>query len=262
MMIQVRSATQMATRHLFVAALGAVLALGFAMQASAQAPAQPRPAQPKPAQPAAPAPKPPAGAQGQQANPPDDAAAPQPQTQQAPAIATPWTKMCNQDPQVKKDVCLITQEIRAETGQFLASVAIREVQDDPKKTFIIAVPVGMMIQPGLRVVVDQQPPLNAKYALCFPNACYGDTDINAEFIGKMKKAQAMTVQALNQGGRTVSFTMALAGFGKAYDGPALDPKAVEDQRSKLQDEMQKRAEELRKKLTEQGQQGGATPPAK
>jgi hypothetical protein len=44
-------------------------------------------------------------------------------------------------------------------------------------------------------------------------------------------------------------------FAKAYDGPATDPKVFEEQQKKLQDELQKRAEEARKKL--EGQQ--ATP---
>lgn len=258
MMIEVRSTTRMAARHLFVAATAAVLALGFAFDADAQAPAQPRPAQPRPAQPAAP--KPPAGQTGQQAQPQGQQAqpaAPDAAQQKAlPAIATPWTKICGQDPQVKKDICLVTQEMRAETGQFLASVAVREVQDDPKKVFIVGVPVGMKLRPGLRVVIDQQPPINAQYDVCFPNACYSFLDINADMVTKMKKGQALTILTLNQAERQVPFTMALEGFGKAYDGPALDPKAVEEQRNKLQDEMQKRAEELRKKLTEQGQ-GGA-----
>ena len=42
---------------------------------------------------------------------------------------------------------------------------------------------------------------------------------------------------------------------KAYDGPPTDPKKFEEQQKQLQDELQKRAEEARKKL--EGQQ--ATP---
>lgn len=236
----------------------AVVALGGA----ALAQTQPQPAQPRPAQPAAPRPAQPRPAQQPAQPAQQQQAAPQqseqqPAAQQAPAISTPWTKVCNTDPQVNREICLISQEIRAETGQFLASVAVREVQNDPKKTFIIAVPIGMLLQPGVRVVIDQQPPISAKYAICFPNACYADMEINADQITKMKRGQQLMVQTLNQSGRTVSFTMALSGFGKAYDGPALDPKVVEDQQKKLQDEMQKRADELRKKLQEQGQAGAA-----
>jgi invasion protein IalB len=212
-----------------VAALGAALVvIGSSVGTLAQ--------QPK----AAPQQKAPAAAKG---TPPAEA-----QGQQAVAVPTPWTKICSTDPEAKKEICLTSQDIRAETGQFLASVAVREVQDDPKKQFIVAVPPGMQLQPGLRVVVDQTTPMPAKYSICFPNACYGDMDIDAEFVGKLKKGQALTIQTINQIGRTVNFTLALKDFGKAYDGPSIDPKVVEEQRLKLQEELQKKAEEARKKL--------------
>jgi invasion protein IalB len=171
-----------------------------------------------------------------------------PGTQQAVAIPSPWTKICNRDPAVNKEVCLVAQDIRAETGQFLASVAVREVEGEPKKQFIVAVPPGMQLQPGMRVVIDKNEPLPARYSICFPNACYGDMDIDTKFIDVMKKGQALTVQAINQVGRTVNFTLVLKDFAKAYDGPAVDPKEVEAQQQKLREGMQKQADEVLKKL--------------
>jgi len=56
----------------------------------------------------------------------------------------------------------------------------------------------------------------------------------------------------------------LAGFGKAFDGPPIDPKVLEEQQKKLQAELQKRAEEERKRLEASQQKPGtpnATPPA-
>ena len=142
----------------------------------------------------------------------------------------------------------MAQDIRAETGQFLASVAVREVESEPKKQFIIAVPPGMQLQPGMRVVIDKNEPLPARYSICFPNACYGDMDIDAKFVDTMKKGQALTVQAINQVGRTVNFTLVLKDFTKAYEGPPVDPKEVEEQQRKLREGMQKQADEVLKKL--------------
>lgn len=193
-----------------------------------------------------------APAPAQKAAPPAAKGAPAdqaaPQTQQAVAIPSPWTKICNRDPQANKEVCLVAQDIRAETGQFLASVAVREVESEPKKQFIIAVPPGMQLQPGMRVVIDKNEPLPARYSICFPNACYGDMDIDAKFVDTMKKGQALTVQAINQVGRTVNFTLVLKDFTKAYEGPPVDPKEVEEQQRKLREGMQKQADEVLKKL--------------
>ncbi len=49
--------------------------------------------------------------------------------------------------------------------------------------------------------------------------------------------------------------MPLAGFGKAFDGPPIDPAVLEQQQKQLQEQMQKQAEEMRKKL----EQGGGAP---
>jgi hypothetical protein len=52
----------------------------------------------------------------------------------------------------------------------------------------------------------------------------------------------------------------VAGFGRAFDGPAIDPKVLEEQQKKLQEELQKRAEEERKRL-EAAKSGQAPAPA-
>ena len=48
-----------------------------------------------------------------------------------------------------------------------------------------------------------------------------DTDL----IEKPKKGRSLAIQAFEKGGPT-SFTLPLAGFAKAYDGPATDPTGL------------------------------------
>lgn len=75
----------------------------------------------------------------------------------------------------------------------------------------------------------------------------------------MKKGEKITIIVKNQVNAEVTFTVPLAGFGKAFDGPAVDPKVLEEQQKKLQEELQKKAEEERKKL--EAQKSGAATPA-
>jgi hypothetical protein len=74
----------------------------------------------------------------------------------------------------------------------------------------------------------------------------------------MSKGQMMVVQAINMAGSAISFPLPLTDFAKAHDGPPTDPKVFEEQQKKLQQELQKRAEEARKKLQSQGGQAPAT----
>ena len=82
-----------------------------------------------------------------------------------------------------------------------------------------------------------------------------DYPVTDDMIGKMKKGQNIVIQAINMQGTPVSLPLPLNDFAKAYDGPATDPKAFEEQQRKLQEELQKKAEEARKKL--EGQQSQA-----
>jgi len=55
----------------------------------------------------------------------------------------------------------------------------------------------------------------------------------------------------NGSGQAISLVLPLTDFAKAYDGPPTDPQVFEQQQKKLQDELQRRAEEARKKLEAQ-----------
>jgi hypothetical protein len=90
-----------------------------------------------------------------------------------------------------------------------------------------------------------------------------DYQVTDDLIGKMKKGQNIIVQAINMQGTPISLPLPLNDFAKAYDGPPTDPKAFEEQQRKLQEELQKKADEARKKLEGQQSQApaGAVPAA-
>lgn len=171
----------------------------------------------------------------------------------APTPEAPWAKLCNPDPATGKELCLTIQEIRADTGQFIASATVRTIAGDAKKSLIAAVPPGMLLQPGLRVQIDAGEQQEMKYGICFPNACYGELEINDEFIGKLKAGGKLTLTTLNQQAKPVNFPMTLAGFTKAYDGAGLDTAALQQRENELQDALKRRAESARQKLIEQQQ---------
>ncbi len=176
-----------------------------------------------------------------------------PAAAQPPTPEAPWAKLCNTDPASGKELCLTIQEIRADTGQFIASATIRTIAGDAKKSLITAVPPGMLLQPGLRVQIDDGPQQEMKYGICFPNACYGELEINDEFITKLKGGGKLTVTTLNQQAKPVNFPMTLVGFTKAYDGSGLDTAAQAARENELADALARRAETARQKLIEQQQ---------
>jgi invasion protein IalB len=257
-------------KFISVAAAAVVLTAGsaYAQQPTAPAPApaakpaapvkKPAPAKPAaPAAPAAPAPEAqqqaPAQAQGDQ-------------QQQVQLIYSPWTKFClkgqNNEPNAKQ-VCFTGKDARIESGMPVVAAVLIEPEGEPKKLLRVTLPLGMQLVHGTRVIVDQNQPMTAPYVICFTNGCMADYDASGDLIGKMKKGQGLVIQAINSTGQPISLVLPLADFAKAYDGPPTDPKVFEEQQKKLQDELQRRADEARKKLeNQQGQpQSSNAPPA-
>jgi invasion protein IalB len=242
--------------------LGAVGAsLSVAQQAPAPAKPAPRPAA-KPAAPAQPA---------QQQAPAQPQQAPQAQQAQAPPgdapqlIFSPWVKLCNKDADPKaKRICVTVKDGRVESGLLVVSVAIIEMDGEQKKLLRMSLPYGVALQHGTRLIVDTGQPATAPFVTCLPpvvppGGCIADYEATADMIGRMKKSQILTVQAIHMNGQPMSPQLDMKDFAKAYDGPPTDPKVFEEQQKKLQEELQKRAEEARKKLEAQPPQAAAPP---
>jgi invasion protein IalB len=292
------SFTKMVTRSV---PLAIALAVGIGSQGFAQEPqtspaptapaatTKPKPAK-KPAKPTpeaqqtspAPAAQPPVQVQQGQPSPPAQPGQPgepgqqgQNGQQQVQLIFSPWTKFClkgqpgqQPDPNAKQ-VCFTGKDARVESGQPVAAAVLIEPEGQERKILRVTLPLGMQLVHGTRVIIDQNQPQTAPYVICFTNGCMADYEANADMIGKMKKGQGLVLQAINATGQPISLVMPLNDFAKAYEGPPTDPKVFEEQQRKLQDELQRRADEARKKL--ESQQGaptssavpppGQTPPA-
>ena len=229
------------------AAVAVALAVAVTSAASAQTPKKPPARKPAP-------------------TPAQQQPAPAAPGQQEPVqlIYSPWTKFClkNKDPQPKQ-VCFTGKDARIESGMPVVAAVLIEPQGDPKKILRVTLPLGMQLVHGTRVIIDQGQPMTAPYVICFTNGCMADYEASAQMVDQMKKGHGLVVQAINANGQPISLVLPLTDFGKAYDGPPTDPKVFEAQQQKLQEELQKRAEEARKKL-ESGQPGAsaAPPPGK
>jgi invasion protein IalB len=235
----------------FVALVGSTGA--FAQQPAK--PAAPGAQKPAPAKPAAPGQKPAAPGQPAQAQ--------APQGEQPQLIFSPWTKFCLKGQEANaKQVCFTGKDARLESGMPVVAAVLIEPEGDPKKVLRVTLPLGMQIVHGTRIIVDQGQPAQGPYVICFTNGCMADYEASADLIGRLKKGQQLAVQAINSNGQPISLNLPLSDFAKAYDGPPTDPKVFEEQQKKLQDELQRRANDARQKLQQQQPQSQAPTGAK
>ena len=189
---------------------------------------------------------------------PAERQAQQPQGDQPQLIFSPWTKFCLKGQEANaKQVCFTGKDGRVESGMPVVAAVLIEPENEPKKVLRVTLPLGMSIQPGTRVIVDNGQPMTGPYVICFNNGCMADYEASGELIGKLKKGQGLVIQGINGSGQPISLVVPLTDFAKAYDGPPTDPKKFEEQQKQLQDELQKRADDARKKL-----EGQPAPPTR
>jgi invasion protein IalB len=230
----------------------AALAMSVALVGVAYAQQKP-PA--NPAAPAAPGQAAP-GAPGQPAPPSKvDLVSPEPQ----------WAKFCAKEPANGRDACATMRDFSTSADQPpMISINLFDVSGEEKRKLrFLILPIGMLLKPGFRVIVDKNEPIEGRYDMCFQNACSAEIEISPKTLESLKKGQNMSVVMRVPGGdvsgRELTFNIPLKDLGPAFDGKPTDPKVLEQQRQALQQQLQKKAEEQRKML-EQQQGGAATAP--
>lgn len=220
------------------AVMAAMLALsplpGLA-QTSGQAP---KPKQPAPKE--QPAPK------NQQAQPPAPAAAPVLVALKAAPAQPEWTKVCGKDERTNAETCYTTRDFVTDKGQRIVAVAVYDVKaKNAPKLLRILMPLGLLVPPGIRVAAEKSQPAAGRYSSCLPHGCFAEVAVKDDLVAALKKGTTLNVSARNQGGKEITFTVPTDGFGKAFDGPPVDPQVLAEQQKKIQEELQKQAEAQR-----------------
>jgi len=177
------------------------------------------------------------------------------------SAAPAWAKICESDPKSKKELCVVTQELHNDSGQAVASATIRRVTGDDKVSLIATVPVGLFLPAGMRVQIDNGKQYPIAYQICLANGCYGELDINDDFITALQGGKQLVVIAVDLQKKGHAFPMTLAGFKKVYESKGLDANAAQQRQDDLNKALQARAAETRKKLIEQQQKEGGGAPA-
>lgn len=165
-----------------------------------------------------------------------------------------WTKICGKDQAANKEICYTTRDFGTAADQPpVLALAVYDVKGDDTRIVRLLLPVALLLKPGFRFSVDKGAFQEGTFEICFPNGCFAESRIKGPQVDQMKKGQTLNISVKNQANNEVTFAVPIAGFGKSFDGPAIDPKVLEEQQKRLEAELQKRAEEQRKALESQPQ---------
>jgi invasion protein IalB len=164
----------------------------------------------------------------------------------------------------------------------LVSAAVRQVEGQDKQHFMVMVPLGMMLQAGMRATlypkdawekvqknekVDETKLKAVKlaYTLCHPAGCTAEMETTPDLLNDLKVGGGLVVFAINAGGAPVGFPVPLTGFDQSYAGAPVDNKQYGEARRALMQQIAARQQELlaeqQKKQMEEQQKGAPAAPA-
>jgi len=174
-----------------------------------------------------------------------------------------WLKVCDPLPDGKGNACIMRQVVVA-NGQFLGSFLLR---DDPgqesRLLAVAAVPLGVLLPFGLTWQIDGSKPIRVPFMLCDPTSCATQLVINEAYVNSLKKGGTLKLIAKNRQNKDLAIDINLAGFTAVYDGAAAmtfeEFNKQSTNSSALEQQLQDRAEQLRKQLDPGAPADGAAP---
>jgi invasion protein IalB len=188
-------------RHVIAAGAIALLASSAAVLAASPAAAQAA----APAAPAAAAPATPAA--------PTAAPAAQPQV---PDAVKAWAKFCDKQPN-GHNVCIV-RKLAFHGTSIIASFILRIDQTKGVPTLAVAaVPVGVVLKPGLRWQIDKSKAQSLPYWRCTPQTCESEQLASPAFISALRKGTTLNLTAKDVNNKDLALQIPLSGFSAAYD---------------------------------------------
>lgn len=128
-----------------------------------------------------------------------------------------WRKLCFRVPGAKM-LCRTTISGSWDTGQIAVRVELIEREGDSAARVQIYLPVGLYLQPGVKLTVDGGPPFWVPYVWCLTNACVAAALAEPELIREMESGRLLTLEVVDANILTVASSMPLDQFATVRSG--------------------------------------------
>jgi invasion protein IalB len=128
-----------------------------------------------------------------------------------------WQKYCFKTPGTNM-VCRTTINGAWDTGQIAIRADLIEREGDASARLQIFVPVGMYLQAGTKLTVDQGKPYQIPYVWCMTNTCIAGSAADPQLIREMEKGEKLVLEVVDSAVQSVSTTLPLSQFAAVRQG--------------------------------------------
>jgi invasion protein IalB len=134
---------------------------------------------------------------------------------------TGWRKVCFKTPG-STAVCRTTISGAWETGQSAVRIDLIEKEGEPAARMQLFLPVGLFLQAGARLTVDQRTAWRIPFVWCLTNTCIAADLADPRLIREMEAGQQLSLEVVDSSVLAVSTSLSLSGFATARQGPAAE----------------------------------------
>lgn len=161
-----------------------------------------------------------------------------------------WVKICRVDEKTKKELCQTSYDLRTTTGQFLASFSLMEMTGEARKIVRMIVPTGLLLQPGLRIQVDEGKAEEGKFGWCAQDGCVVQMVASDAFAGALKTGGKIVVNGQGQNANPVAFTFPLTSYKTANEGKPIDAETFKKRQEAIAAEVNQKRQSIEEQLRE------------
>ena len=127
-----------------------------------------------------------------------------------------WTVVCDTPEQLETEVCVIVQERQQrETERLVIRVEVGFAVQTGRPFAVITVPLGVALQAGLIMQVDDGEDTRFEFGSCIPKGCLVGTGLSQELLEIMMRGFEAQLTFRDNRGRDLTVPVSLLGFTAA-----------------------------------------------
>jgi invasion protein IalB len=128
-----------------------------------------------------------------------------------------WSKVCFKTPGTNT-VCRTSISGTFETGQSAVRVDLIEREGDKAARLQLFLPVGLYLQAGVKITIDQGTPYRIPYVWCLTNTCIAADLAQPKLLKEMETGKTLLLEVVDSSVLTVSTSLPLNQFAAVRQG--------------------------------------------
>lgn len=126
-----------------------------------------------------------------------------------------WSLVCDMPPGASREQCLLTQDVAAPSRpDIILSVLVLKTADNKAQLLRLIVPLGMLVQPGIGLTIDDKSIGHLDFVRCLQGGCYAEVLLEQSLIDTLKSAKAAVFNVFQTPEESIQIPIDVNGFGE------------------------------------------------